>query len=235
MAAQHRVTNTDTYAAAYYTANHQDGDRVALRWYCSLVDRFSQPGRALDFGCGTGWLMKRLLASRSVDGLEQSEYALTVAKKNCPSSRFFADVSQAPSDSYAVITCIHVVEHLPEEDLDDVFTQWRRLLKPGGVVLLVTPDLGGRGEQIRGKKWRGYDDPTHVTLRSHAFWSDMFERHGFDVLAKGSDGLWDPPYGNWLLDRMRLASVVAQVLAGRLLIPAGSGESAVIIARARAH
>lgn len=223
----------DSYEADYYEANEQDGDRIALRWYAALVKRYATPGRVLDFGCGTGWLVKRLATSGSADGLESSAYALAEAAGNNTSSRFFADVSEVPSATYAALSCIHVVEHVPEGALPELFTQWRRILKPGGVVLVVTPDAGGRGAQIRGDKWRGFDDPTHITLRSHEYWTQALKRSGFDVIAEGSDGLWDPPYGNWLVDRMRLLPIAGQVLAGRILEKPGAGESAVIVAKLR--
>lgn len=223
----------DSYAADYYEANEQDGDRIALRWYAALVKRYATPGRALDFGCGTGWLVRRLAANGSADGLERSEYALAEAARNNAGSQFYADVSEVPSGTYSALTCIHVVEHVEESGLADLFAQWRRVLTPDGVVLVVTPDLAGRGAQIRGEQWRGYDDPTHITLRSHAFWKESLEAAGFEVIAEGSDGLWDPPYGSWLIDRLRLVPIAGQVLAGRLFEKPGAGESAVLVAKLR--
>lgn len=222
-----------TYSADYYEANEQDGDRIALRWYASLVDRYAPPGRALDFGCGTGWLVRRLMARRSADGLERSTYALAEASRNNPSARFFVDAADVPSETYAAITCIHVVEHVPEEGLAQLFADWRRVLKPGGVVLVVTPDSGGRAKRIQGDSWRGFDDPTHITLRSHEYWEAALDEAGFDVIAAGSDGLWDPPYTNWVADHVRLLPIALQVVTGTLLERPGSGESAVIVARLR--
>lgn len=233
MASDRKAEIPTTYAEDYYAANEQDGDRVALRWYAALVNRYSPPGRVLDFGCGTGWLVRRFLKSGSADGLEHSAYALAEAKRNNPSATFFADSAEIPASRYAALSCIHVVEHVPEGDLSGLFAEWRRILIKGGIVLVVTPDSAGRGAQIRGENWRGYDDPTHITLRSHAYWRAALETAGFEILAEGSDGLWDPPYGSWIKDRARLVPIAGQVLAGRLFQKPGSGESAVIIAKVR--
>ncbi len=221
----------DSYEDGYYEANEQDGDRIALRWYTALVRRYADSGRVLDFGCGTGWLVRRLAAGGSADGLEQSEYGLSEARKNNTSSQFYSSIGEVPSSMYAALTCIHVVEHVEEPELAELMSEWKRVLKPGGVVLVVTPDLSGRGAQIRGSEWRGYDDPTHITLRGHEYWKKLLTDADFEILAEGSDGLWDPPYGFWFIDRARLVPIAAQVFAGRLLKQPGSGESAVLVAK----
>ena len=65
----------DHYDAAYYDANGQAGDRPALRWYVRMVRRYVGQGPYLDFGCGTGHLLRRLAAHGSASGFEISPYS----------------------------------------------------------------------------------------------------------------------------------------------------------------
>ena len=50
--------STDHYGADYYRGNGQAGDRPALGWYIRIVARYIGAGPYLDFGCGTGHLLR---------------------------------------------------------------------------------------------------------------------------------------------------------------------------------
>jgi len=219
------------YDEDYYAGNNQESDRIALGWYAKLVQRYAPAGPVLDFGCGTGWLVKRLSASRITDGFELSPYARNEAGRTNPTAQIYSCQEEVPPGRYGAITSIHVVEHIPENELGELLSIWNRSLRVGGIVLLVTPDSSGRAALLRKGRWRGFDDPSHVTLRPHAFWEGLLRSGGFEVVASGTDGLWDPPYGNYLVDRARLLPIAGQVLLGRLLLEPGSGESALIVAR----
>lgn len=65
------MTSPDDYDQRYYEANGQIGDRPALTWYARLARRYLGTGKALDVGCGTGHLLKRLARQQGgADGLE---------------------------------------------------------------------------------------------------------------------------------------------------------------------
>jgi hypothetical protein len=99
----------------------------------------------------------------------------------------------------------------------------------------VTPDPAGRGRALSGDRWVGLVDATHVNLQPHATWRALLHAHGFEVVREGSDGLWNVPYGRLPspADLVRAAPALAQYLSGRLFLPPGSGESAVLIAQRR--
>jgi SAM-dependent methyltransferase len=222
------------YNARYYAANRQVHDRPALRWYARLVRRYGGPGPYLDFGCGTGHLLRRLSGVGPAAGFAVSPWAAAAARvtARCPVYERLDDV---PSGGFAVVVAVHVLEHLADDALAATLAAWRRALRPDGRAVVVTPDPAGRGRALAGPRWVGFADPTHVNLRPHAQWRVLLAAHGFGVLHEGTDGLWNVPYGLHPspADAVRAAPALAQYLAGRLLLAPGAGESAVLVVQRR--
>jgi SAM-dependent methyltransferase len=225
--------STDRYGADYYRQNGQAGDRPALRWYARLVRRYCGPGPYLDFGCGTGHLLRRLAAHGSAAGLEVSAWSVAAARATAPGACVYDDPDALPDAGFGALVAVHVLEHLDDAAVAATLATWRRVLVPGGRALVATPDPAGRGHAISGAQWVGYADPTHVNLRPHSYWRDLLTDQGFRVLHEASDGLWNVPYGRRYSPRdvVRAAPSLAQYLAGRLILAPGSGESSVFVLR----
>jgi SAM-dependent methyltransferase len=222
----------DHYDEAYYDGNGQAGDRPALRWYVRMVRRYLGPGPYLDFGCGTGHLLRRLAEHGSASGFEISEYSASISRRTAPGSPVHTTMDDIPSGVFRGLTAIHVLEHLDDETAGQVLDCWRRVLVPHGRALVVMPDPAGKARAMAGERWTGYQDPTHINLKPHAEWRAFLRAAGFTVLREGSDGLWNVPYGRMpkLLDAGRYAvPSLTQFLAGRLFLPPGSGESSVFV------
>ena len=99
---------------------------------------------------------------------------------------------------------------------------------------MVMPDPAGRARKLAGSDWVGYADPTHINLKPHVQWREVLVAHGFAVCREGTDGLWNVPYRRLpkLVDAgLHAVPALAQFLAGRLLLPPGSGESSVFVVR----
>lgn len=106
---------------------------------------FADCQRVLDLGCGDGDFM-RLLAERNVDvlGVDSDakplqslrEQGLTVVE-----SDVFDYLENAAEQSFDGIFCAHLVEHLPHDLTYKLVQQAWRLLRPGGVLVLATPDV----------------------------------------------------------------------------------------------
>lgn len=223
----------DNYDAEYFSARSQDKDRPALWFYERIIRRWIKNGAVLDYGCGTGFLLKRLAKYYDVAGFDLSSHARTTAKNNVPSLTVYDDNIQIPDQSFSGIVSLHVLEHIEESDLNLVLNCWHRVLLPQGRVLCVVPDALGRGRSLAGKNWTGYGDPTHVSLLGHNVWSEHFASSGFSVKQIGTDGLWCLPYREGkskIQDGLRFSiPTVLQFLSGRLILPAGHGESAIFL------
>jgi SAM-dependent methyltransferase len=221
------------FDASYYDANGQAGDRPALWFYARLARSFIAPGRVLDFGCGTGFFLKRLKKYFAIEGYEIAPYARDRAQALVPDVPIFARLEELPPRRYAGITALHVLEHVNDNILLETFRHWRRALVPNGRVLCVIPDPSGKGYQMKGTEWFGFRDPTHINLKSRSQWHHIFVEQGFRVLQTGTDGLWDFPYTKGVpkvIDAaLHSVGTVVQFGLGRLTLPEGAGESAIFL------
>lgn len=216
----------------YYRRNGQLDDRPALRFYTRLVARYIGRGPVLDFGCGTGHLVRRLGSRGPADGFEVSRYSADRARRTAPGARIYTDPRMIPARAYAGLTAIHVVEHLTDEDVDASIATWHRILAPDGKALIVTPDLAGFGRALAQESWNGFSDATHINLKAHSDWKQFLKDRGFVVERDGSDGLWNVPYGR--VPKLADAAIHAvpafvQFLSGRLLLRPGTGESSIFL------
>lgn len=220
------------YDQSYYEGNGQIGDRPALGFYVRLVRRYGAAGPYFDFGCGTGHLLRRLSAIGPASGFEISEYSAARARETAPGCTVVTSMAQIPDGSISTLTAIHVVEHVDDDAADEIISVWKRALRPGGRLLIVTPDLGGRAHDMLGESWDGFSDPTHINLKSHDQWRRFFADRGLGVVGEGSDGMWNPPYADgariWEAARFSVPAF-GQYLAGRLLVPPGAGESSIFV------
>lgn len=104
--------------------------------------------RILDVGCGTGELLAELasLGFSALEGIDISKAAISSASRRlhgstamlrCMSLRRL--LQEGPSSTYNVITLKDVIEHLPRSDVPEILRGLRRLLLPGGLLVVVTP------------------------------------------------------------------------------------------------
>jgi SAM-dependent methyltransferase len=105
--------------------------------------RFCKGAAVLDAGCGTGYGTAELAAATSVTGTDISEEALAYASANFsrPGIRFVNAPCEAlpfGEATFDLITAFEVIEHL--ERWPDLLTEARRVLTPGGILLVSTPN-----------------------------------------------------------------------------------------------
>lgn len=105
-------------------------------------------GRILDFGCGLGYLLDLLIAQGvACEGCDSSERAIGMLTDRLKSNPLFQGViqlqqfpSRLSADTYDVVFCIEIIEHLMDDDLEAVVTELRRILRPGGKLVITTPN-----------------------------------------------------------------------------------------------
>ncbi|MCK5933090.1 MAG: class I SAM-dependent methyltransferase [Fulvimarina manganoxydans] len=137
-------------------------------------------GPVLDLGCGRGeWL--KLLRDREIDGLgldtnagqlaEARDHGLAVREGDA-----LAFMRAEPEARYMAVTAFHIVEHLPFETLAEWMLEIRRILKPGGKLIVETPNP----ETLTVGASTFHMDPTHQKPVPSGLLDVLAETVGFD-------------------------------------------------------
>lgn len=145
------------------------------------------PGKLLDVGCGDGTFLN-FMRQRGwqVDGIDFDAQAIATARQKYDLTLRHGDLVAAnlPESSFDAVTMSHVVEHLP--DPVAMLAEIRRLLKPGGRLVMTTPNTAGLGHRKFGAHWFGIDAPRHLHLFSASSLSEVARRSGLDLIWGGS-------------------------------------------------
>ena len=116
-------------------------------------------GKALDRACGTGE-MSGLLddLGYAVTGLDWSEQMLTIAQRKADEAdrritfrQADAEITMEPDATYDVLLTRHLVWTLV--DPVAAFTEWHRVLQPGGRVVIIDGDFVTRSLAARMLAW----------------------------------------------------------------------------------
>jgi SAM-dependent methyltransferase len=195
----------DVVAQDYATTfDHELDGKPADR---DLLDRLAAtvPGRGQvwDIGCGAAGHITRYLADRGVDaiGVDISPGSLAVAGQRHRDLRFFAaDMRDLPAAdrSLAGIVAFYSVIHLPRDQVPAALAEFRRVLAPGGVLLMSMHS--GEGE-VDADEWFGHAVRVRATLVSLEVLRANITAAGFTTVQATTR----PPYaGENPPDRQRL-------------------------------
>lgn len=140
------------------------------------------PGKLLDVGCGGGRFMNRMRRkSWEVEGIDSDEKATCKITRRYGMKTYTGDLlsCELPGASYDAITMSHAIEHLfdPEKSLKECM----RLLKPGGKLVVTTPNVESAAATLFGKFWRGWEPPRHLHLFSVNALRNMLLKSGFEI------------------------------------------------------
>jgi len=178
----------------------------------------SQP--VLDIGCGRGeFLIACKAAGIDAKGFDVNERSVADLQKQ----GLDVTLSGIPQcfegikhGSIGAVLAMHVVEHLPVDHLFALFAQSARVLRPGGLLMIETPNaesIGMTGSDF----WR---DPTHIAPRHAAALTLLAREHGFTIdevravhpLPEGSE----IPYNSSDSESVRQ---IAEIMNERVLAP----------------
>jgi len=230
------VHTKDHYDDKYYEANHQSGDRIALRFFAKILKRYCKKGTILEYGCGSGFFIKKFdTPEYQRIAYDISDYAMEQTRKNNPGiitvENTEKEIKRASVDAVAAL---HLLEHI--EDPSVVLKEFNRMLKDKGIVFATVPNMSSVGRQLKGNEWFAYRDETHISLLYPHEWYRLFEKAGFEVIKQGSDGLWDVPYlgtkvPSFLQKLLFYPTSAIQIIAGTVFLPIRSGENLILVAR----
>lgn len=197
---------------------------ITLRSKRNLITSQSglSKGRLLDIGCGTGAFLHAMKESGwSIQGLEPDPGAREKA-----ANLYGLDVqpiealeSLSPG-SFDVITLWHVLEHV--YDPSAYVVEFKRLLKPGGLLVVAVPNYTSYDAESYGAFWAAYDVPRHLSHFSPQSMQLLMKKGGLEV--KAMKPMWfDSFYVSMLSERYqhgkdRLAAAAMTGLASNLKV-----------------
>lgn len=168
----------------------EDCIKATFKRRLKVINRLSGKGRLLDIGCAFGFFLELARDNGwKVQGLEISEYAYTYAKNvlKLPVMNKTLEKAKFKSSSFDVVTIFDVIEHLP--DPKSTLKEIRRVLKPNGLVVITTPNIGSITAKILWKNWEEVRRVReHIYFFSKNTLKKILESLGFEVLKTESAG-----------------------------------------------
>lgn len=209
------------------------GDQPLLnRTRCRVLSKLaSGRGMLLDVGSGEGYFARHAQAAGwRVIALDYLPAGVSASHALLTGGVARADSLHLPVRAGAVdiVTLWDVLEHL--HDPVEGLRECARVLKPGGLLGLSTPNTEALSVRRRGKQSVQFSDPTHISIATPAIWRARIEECGFTIVVAGGDAWWDPPY-RFPLPRPVWTGVSQAMFGTRLAWPIKTGENLVFVAR----
>lgn len=181
------------YPPHYYSFADPPGGivgRAQRVWEGSKVELYGElmgsgPKKVLDVGCGNGRFLSLLREFGAGDwrlvGVDFDDAAI----EKCRKAGFEAHAERIEDlpeneDGFDAAIMLQLIEHV--EDPVDTCRQIFSILKPGGHVIIETPNVGGADYALFKKRWWGhYHFPRHWNLFSAQSLERMLTDQGFEI------------------------------------------------------
>lgn len=146
---------------------------------------FVKGKKVLDYGCGSGYGSHMLSEkAESVTGVDISKEAVDFATQEYQSPNMnFKTISEIGAEKFDIITSFQVIEHVPE---DKKYTfALKNLLKPGGILIISTPDKKHRLFKYIQQPWNIFHLKEYTPESLEKLLRNYFPN--VDILKIGSD------------------------------------------------
>jgi len=132
-------------------------------------------GRTLDVGCGLG---RNLMNLENGIGVDHNAEAVSIARNRgltAYTTDEWPDSGAAIHASFDSILLAHVLEHVSQQDSDDIIAAYLPYLRPNGKLVLICPQEKGFPT-----------DPTHIRWVNDAELRATGDRNGFSAIRNYS-------------------------------------------------
>jgi SAM-dependent methyltransferase len=166
--------------------------------------KFVVGGKLLDVGCGSGeWMAMMRCLGWNVEGVDFDEKTVQLAREKGLNVHIGSMEDQHfVSGSFDAITLNHVIEHVP--DPISTIAECARLLKPGGRLVMFTPNASSFSHRLFGQDWRGLEPPRHLHIFSFSAMRSLLRQGGFAQFLVLPDVGTSVSYESYVLRKTRL-------------------------------
>jgi ubiquinone/menaquinone biosynthesis C-methylase UbiE len=167
---------SETYASNR-NPNGNDADLID-----ELLASLPADPRVLDIGCGDGM---RTLANLPTDsaGIDLSRQGLALADENVPNPLVQGDMVDLPfsESQFDAITAYHAVFHVDRTTHPEVYREFGRVLKPGGMVLMT---VGQGAYQSTRQNWLRSGESMFFSTPGSDQTEAQLDNAGFDLVEE---------------------------------------------------
>lgn len=158
------------------------------RYLDAIEKAYGKKGKMLDIGAATGFFLD-IARKRGWEtaGIEPSDHAAGLGRaKGIDVRTGTLDTYEAPEHSFDAVTLWDVIEHVP--DPRETLRQVQRLLRPGGIIALNTPDADSLWARTLGMRWHLIVPPEHLHLFGTRSLRRLLTESGFEHLLTSKIG-----------------------------------------------
>lgn len=177
----------DTVAASYaeltrHLLDETPEERAVLALFADLV-RAQGGGPVVDVGCGTGRITGHLRdLGLDAFGIDLSPGMIDVARRDHPGVRFdlgsMTDLALSDASVTGLVAWYSLI-HIPDDQISSVLAHFRRVLRPGGPLLLSFHV--GDESQLKTEGYGGHPIKVYVHRRQHDQTIEWLNQAGFSV------------------------------------------------------
>lgn len=173
-------TTAGTLPDAQSQSRHDKNTARRLAKLAAALGRAPHAIRLLDVGCSSGaFLHTACRLGYRAEGVEPSaDAAQTARAAGLTVFTGYLEQAQFADATFDAITLIEIVEHL--RDALGLMRECARILKPGGVVLVTTPNAQSWTARAMGARWAGF------SLNAMGGHISFFNPHSIALLAARS-------------------------------------------------
>lgn len=137
-------------------SRHDKNTARRLGSIAAALERAPASIRLLDVGCSSGaFLLTARQLGFQVEGVEPSaDAAQTARAAGLTVFTGYLEQAKFPDAAFDAVTLIEIVEHL--RDASALLRECARILKPGGVILVTTPNAHSWTARAMGARWAGF-------------------------------------------------------------------------------
>lgn len=191
--------------------------RKLFQRYLRSLKHFYPTGLILDVGCGAGnFLVVAREAGYSIIGQEIAPFFIDYCRATQKIEVLAGELEQMPipAGSLGCVTLFDVIEHHPYPL--KLLQHINILLKPGGILMLSTHDIGNVFSRLYGKNWRYINPIAHLTMFTRKTMELMLNNAGFEVRkVSGIHTIDATPIAelkNWAINLFRVIFLRAIIL-----------------------